>query len=171
MGSGRGVVIEWGIERGREHALGCGASILRRACPARLRCRAARGRQPRHRIRNLLRRGEDDWLRPLRFCGCRSENLRQHPLQQNFQTPSLPDARPRSDRFRCGGRRNPGPIKSTPMAAIVTAGRMRWQDAAPHEPRVQPGTPRQSPRHTSTNRKQPRKCSARRACHHSGTRR
>ena len=139
--------------------------------PPFTRCRAACGRQPAHRIRNLLRRCEDDLLQPLRFCGCRSENLRQHPLQQNFQTPSLPDARPGSDRFRCGGRRNLVPIKSTPMAAIVTARQMRWQDAAPHEPRVQPGTPRQSPRHTSTNRRSSRRCSARRAWHHSGTHR
>ncbi len=73
--------------------------------------------------------------------------------------------------FRCGERRNPVPIKGTPMAAIVTARQMRWQDAAPHEPRVQPGTPRQSPRHTSTNRRSSRRCSARRAWHHSGTHR
>ena len=72
----------------------------------------------------------------------------------------LPDTDLRSD-LPVRRTQEPNSLKSTPMAAIVTARRMRWQDAAPHEPRVQPGTPRQSPRHTSTNRRSSKRCSAR----------
>ena len=65
----------------------------------------------------------------------------------------------------------PNSIKSTPMAAIVSAQQMRRQGDPPRKSRLQPGTPRQSPRRTSTNRKRARKSSARRACHQSGTHR